>query len=118
MGRPICFTSPLPRNYPIHQLLLLGGGSPQIDSSRFYAFVTHQVGEERNVIVLIQEVLRESMAEGVRIHHFGVEAVLVRELFQLGGDPSRSDDLSETVAEDVSGSDSFSGEPFFRFFAQ
>ncbi len=78
----------------------------------------HQVGEEGDVIVFFQEVLREAMAEGVRIHNFGVEAVLVRELFQLGGDPSRGDDLSETVAEDVSGSEPFRGKPFFRFFAQ
>ena len=61
--------------------------------------MSHQIGKERDVIELFQEILCEAMAEGVWIHHFLVQSILRCIVLQLLRYASGSDTLSETVQE-------------------
>lgn len=73
----------LPSHNSIHERLLFAGSSAQIDTGGFYAFVSHQVCKQRNVILTFQEVLGVTMSERVRIDNLLIKAIFVRIVFQL-----------------------------------
>ncbi len=64
----------LPNTSPCYDLinnfLLLGTTTSQINASSFYALMPHQVGKQRNVVKLLQEILGKAMTERVRVNHF------------------------------------------------
>ena len=76
--------------------------------------MAHQVRKERDVVELREKVLGEAVAEGVRIDHFGVDAVALREHLQLAGDATRRDARAEAVAEEVAACAAGLHEPLVR----
>lgn len=91
----------LPGDDTVDDGLLLKAGLSEVDAGGLYAFVTHQVGEQGDIVVLLQEILGETVTERVGIDHIRVYPVLGGEGFQLMGHPARGDTLSETVHEEV-----------------
>ena len=74
---------PLPRYYFIDKGLLFACSPAEIDASGFNALVTHQVGEQSNVVVLFKEILGVAMTERVRVNNFLVQAVFVSIVLEL-----------------------------------
>ena len=79
---------------------MLCAGATQVDARRFDAFVSHEIGKERNVVELLQKVLGETMPEGVRVNNRRIQLVFDGEFLQLRGNPSRSDAFAASVDED------------------
>ena len=77
------YITTLPSNDLIYDFLLLHAASSQIDTSCFYAFVSHEVGKQGDVVELLQEILGIAMAERVGVNHFFVQAILHRIVLQL-----------------------------------
>ena len=64
------FIGILPSDNLIYDFLLLHAASSQINTCCLYAFMSHEVGKQGNVIEFLQEILGIAMAEWVRVHHF------------------------------------------------
>ena len=64
------FIGILPSDNLIYNFLLLQATSSQIDTCSLYAFVSHEVGKQGNVIEFLQEILGIAMAERVRVNYF------------------------------------------------
>ena len=79
---------------------LLCACASKVDARCFDAFMSHEIGKERNVIELLQKVLGESMPKRVRVNDRWVQLVLDGELFQLHGNATRRDALTVSVDED------------------
>lgn len=97
--------------------LLFAGGAAQVDAGGFYAFVTHQVGEQRNVVKSVEEVLGISVAERVWVNHLGVESKLHGILLQLLRDAARGYPFPEAVKKQVAGVVTIGIEPNDGFFS-
>jgi len=55
--------------------VLFSGGHAQVDAGGLDAFMAHKVSQQGDVIVFCQEILRETVPEGVGIDHFRVYAI-------------------------------------------
>ena len=64
---------------PVYDLiddgLLLGRGFAEINAGGFDAFVSHEVGEESDVIAALQEALCEAVTEGMWVYDHRVDAI-------------------------------------------
>ena len=60
----------LPSDNFVNYFLLLHAASSQINTCCLYAFMSHEVGKQGNVIEFLQEILGIAMAERVRVNHF------------------------------------------------
>ena len=65
---------------PVYDLiddgLLLGRGFAEINAGGFDAFVSHEVGEESDVIAALQEALCEAVTERMRVNNHRVRTPL------------------------------------------
>ena len=70
---------------PVYDLIddgsLLGRGFAEINAGGFDAFVSHEVGEESDVIAALQEALCEAVTERMRVNNHRVDALPVCQLF-------------------------------------
>ena len=70
---------------PVYDLiddgLLLGRGFAEINAGGFDAFVSHEVGEESDVIAALQEALCEAVTEGVWVYNHRIDAISDSQLF-------------------------------------
>lgn len=60
----------LPSDNLVNYFLLLHAASSQINTCCLYAFMSHEVGKQGNVIEFLQEILGIAMAERVRVNYF------------------------------------------------
>ena len=70
---------------PIYDLIndspLLGRSFAEINAGGFDAFVSHEVGEESDVIAALQEALCEAVTEGVWVYYHRIDTVPDCQLF-------------------------------------
>ncbi len=70
---------------PVYDLIndgsLLGRGFAEINAGGFDAFVSHEVGEESDVIAALQEALCEAVTERMRVNNHWVDAIPDCQLF-------------------------------------
>ena len=59
----------------INNLLLFCTTASQINASGFYAFMPHQIGKQRNIVEILQEILGKAMTERVRVEYFLIKTV-------------------------------------------
>ena len=107
----------LPGDNFVDDGLLFAGGAAQIDAGGFYAFVAHQVSEQRNVVKSVEEILGVSVTERVWINHLGVESKLHGILLQLLRDAARGYPFTEAVEKQVAGVVIVGIEPNDGFFS-
>ena len=70
---------------PVYDLVndgsLFGRGFAEINAGGFDAFVSHEVGEESDVIAALQEALCKAVTEGVWVYNHRVNAIPDCQLF-------------------------------------
>ena len=97
---------------------MFGAGPAEIDAGRFDAFVAHQVGQQRDVPASLEEALRETVPERVRIHDGGIDLVFDGQRLQVRRDAARGDARAAWVLEQESAFDPVPSEPVERFRPQ
>ena len=65
-----------PRNNLVDDAVLFGTGSAKVDACRFDAFMSHEIGQERDVIELLQKVLGETVTERMWVDDRRIQLVL------------------------------------------
>lgn len=108
----------LPSDNLIYDFLLLQATSSQIDTCCLYAFVSHEVGKQGNVIEFLQEILGIAMAERVRVNNFLVQAILHRIVLQLLWYASCRDALAKAIKKEIATCAVECLQPLFSFRAQ
>ena len=93
----------LPRHDFVNNSLLFQAAPPKIDARCLDALVPHQVGQESDVVVLLQKVLRKAMTEGMRIHDLLIKPILLGIILQLLRNAPGRDSLSKTIQKEISG---------------
>ena len=59
--------------------------------------MAHQIRKKFDIVALFQKVFSEPVPKRVRINNGGVDAIALRKLFQLRGNPPRCDPLPKSV---------------------
>lgn len=69
---------------PVYDIIndgtLFSRGLAQVDTGGLYAFVTHEVRKECNVIAPLKKTLCKAMSEGMRVDDGRVDVVAYRQL--------------------------------------
>ena len=94
-------TSLLPVHDSVDQFALLAAGSLEVDPGGVDGIVAEKVGEEDEVIVALEEVLSEEVAERVRVDDIDIDTVLMGELPEAEGDAARGERGAVAVQEEI-----------------
>ena len=93
----------LPGYDAVDHIVLLGGGLAEVDAGGLDAFVSHQVGQEGEIILFAQKGFCVHVTEGVRVDDLGIQAVAFAVLFQLPVNAAGADAVSIPVEEQIAG---------------
>ncbi len=92
---------------PIHDLVdeffLLETGALEVDARGLHRGVPKQVGQQDKVVVFVEEVQGEEVAEGVGMDEVGVDAVFQGQFLELLRDSARRDRAAFLIDEQESG---------------
>ena len=65
--------------------------------------MAHQICQQSNIIVFLQEVLGIPVTEGVRVYHLFIQSVFVGIVFELLGDATGGNTLPIAIQKQIAG---------------
>lgn len=82
---------------PIHDIVnnffLLRASLFQINAGGFNVFMSHDVRQKRDIMIVFQEIFCEPMPEGMGIDHVRINMIAQGYFFELSGNPPRGDGI-------------------------